>query len=68
MTCTISEGNTSHSLLAQPTEIDIRDGHGRAGGKALRLCQGAKGKPFSKIPAWPSQAKSVVDSPGPAAE
>jgi hypothetical protein len=28
----------------------------------------ARSSPISKIEAWPSQARSVVDSPGPAAE
>ena len=37
-------------------------------GVALKRSVSANPSPISKIPAWPSQARSVVDSPAPAAE
>ena len=54
-----------HALLAQQVEIDI--GHARIWLADGKRSVSASVAPFSKIEAWPSQARSVVDSPAPAA-
>ena len=52
-------------LGAQQLEVDVGDRAPLALGEPLGLRRGST--PFSQIIVWPSQARSVVDSPSPAA-
>ena len=59
----VAETVEPHALLADAAQIDI-GGDRWVALEALALRQAVA---HSKIAAWPSQARSVVDSPGPAA-